>query len=225
MGSLGIVLKTLLVTAVVVALAGGVYLFSGAYDVGADVPHTRFVHWVIATARNRAVAVRASDIRVPADLSDPQRILRGAGQYASMCAGCHLAPGYDKDETWQGLYPQPPRLAKMQPQSPAKMFWVLKHGLKMSGMPAWGLTHDDATLWDIVAFVEELPTLSPQQYRDLVAKAPVDDDMTQMPMPGHPAPMAAPTPAASVAPAPSSSVAPATSAPEPVTAATAPSPM
>ena len=50
----------------------------------------------------------------------------------------------------------------------------------MSGMPAWGRGHDDATLWSIVAFINKLPTMTPEQYKDIVSKAPPDEEMEGM---------------------------------------------
>jgi len=85
-----------------------------------------------------------------------------------MCSGCHLAPGLEKTEISQGLYPSAPELSRGNDLTPAEQFWVLKHGIKMTGMPAWGPTHDDDLLWDIVAFVQKLPTLSPEQYQTIV---------------------------------------------------------
>jgi len=61
------------------------------------------------------------------------------------------------------------------------IFWVTKHGIKMTGMPAWGRTHDDDTIWNVVAFVMKLKGMSGPQYEDIVAKAPPDDDMQDMP--------------------------------------------
>ena len=106
-------------------------------------------------------------------------VLKGAGQYAAMCANCHLAPEQTESKMRPGLYPKPPNLAE-QRVDPRRAFWVVKHGLKMSGMPAWGLGHDDATIWNIVAFVTRLPGLSAQHYKDLVAKAPPDEEMKSM---------------------------------------------
>ena len=60
---------------------------------------------------------------------------------------------------------------------PRTAFWVIKHGIKMSAMPAWGSSHDDPTIWSMVAFLRKLPELSPEQYKSIVAKAPPDDDM------------------------------------------------
>ena len=169
---------------VVLAVIGiGVYIYSGAYNIGADVPHTRLVYWLANTVRERSVSAHADNIEVP-PLNDPKMLMEGAGQYAAMCSGCHLAPGYDSDETRKGLYPKPPLLYKGHLMTPAKTFWVIKHGIKMSGMPAWGQSHSDQELWAITAFVVQLPNLSAQQYKNIVAQAPPDEDMTQMPMPG-----------------------------------------
>ena len=67
--------------------------------------------------------------------------------------------------------------------SAEETFWVIKHGIKMSGMPAWGTSHDDQTLWAITAFVMRLPNMTPEQYKTIVTEAPRDEDMTMMPMP------------------------------------------
>lgn len=78
-----------------------------------------------------------------------------------------------------GLYPQPPDLSKVS-VDPREAFWVIKHGLKMSAMPAWGLSHDDETIWSMVAFLQKLPSMTAVQYKEIVAKAPPDDDMEPM---------------------------------------------
>ena len=161
-----------------VLFGGGAFIVSGAYAIGADVPHWNITSKVLEAARDRAIAVRARDIKVP-DLADEQLILKGAGQYAAMCVGCHLAPGKSDSEIRPGLYPQPPNLSQTK-LDPRTVFWVTKHGLKMTAMPAWGLGHDDDTIWSIVAFVQKLPGMSPQDYKDIVAKAPPDEEMGSM---------------------------------------------
>jgi len=148
------------------------------YDIGADVPHWSSTMRVIETLRDRSILRRSEDVQVP-DLNNSQLILKGAGQYSAMCVNCHLAPGISSSEIRPGLYPQPPELSKTT-IDPKIVFWVTKHGIKMSGMPAWGLGHDDAALWSIVAFVNKLPTLTPEQYKDIVSKAPPDEEMEGM---------------------------------------------
>jgi mono/diheme cytochrome c family protein len=50
---------------------------------------------------------------------------------------------------------------------PREIYWITRHGIKMSGMPAWALRLDDGQLWDVVAFVQHLPRLTPQAYAQL----------------------------------------------------------
>ena len=159
----------------VIAVGLGVFAYSGLYNIGADDHHWPMTYRVLQTVRDRSIHVRSEHIEVP-NLEDPQLILKGAGQYAAMCTGCHLAPGVDESEVRAGMYPQPPNLSRMR-VDPQDAFWVIKHGIKMSAMPAWGGSHDDATIWSMVAFLQKLPSLSAAQYKAIVAKAPLDEDM------------------------------------------------
>jgi mono/diheme cytochrome c family protein len=159
-----------------VIIAGlGVFAWSGSYNIGADAPHWSLTLRIMQAVRDRSVHAHAKDIVVPA-LDDPQLILKGAGQYAAMCTGCHLAPGMADSEIRPGLYPQPPVLWQTR-VDPRDAFWVIKHGIKMSAMPAWGASHDDATIWSMVAFVQKLPAMTPADYKAITAKAPPDEDM------------------------------------------------
>ena len=157
--------------------AAAVGIYAGLYNIAADVPHTQPVYWLLETVRDRSIAARASDVVVPNDLNDRTRISKGAGQYADMCSGCHLAPGMKRTEISQGLYPRAPELRRKTTLTPAEQFWVVKHGIKMTGMPAWGVTHDDDLLWDVVAFVHKLPELTPEQYETLVKNAPKHEEL------------------------------------------------
>jgi mono/diheme cytochrome c family protein len=116
----------------------------------------------------------------PADLADPKRVASGAGQYAEMCSNCHLAPGMKRTEISHGFYPRVPELRRGSNLTPAQEFWVVKHGLKVSGMPAWGVTREDDLLWSVVAFLRKLPELTPDQYQQLARSAPkTHDEMMQ----------------------------------------------
>jgi mono/diheme cytochrome c family protein len=168
-------LKTVVLTLAVLAIGGLLFVVSGAYDMGADTPHWPVTHRVLTLLRDRSIATRSVDLTVP-NLADPRQISKGAGQYAAMCVGCHLAPGVSKSEIRSGLYPQPPNLATAR-IPPAQAFWAIKHGIKMSAMPAWGSSHDGETIWSMVAFLRILPTLTAEQYKQTVAEAPSDDDM------------------------------------------------
>ena len=166
---------TLLAVALI-AGAGAITVYLGLYNIAADAPHNRLTYSVIETFREKSIAARSGSIAVPADLAAPARIASGAGLYTEMCSGCHLAPGMEKTEMSQGLYPQAPVLFKGSERSAAEQFWIIKHGIKMPAMPAWGKTHDDRLIWDMVAFVRKLPGLSPAQYQAITQNAPMDHD-------------------------------------------------
>jgi mono/diheme cytochrome c family protein len=149
-----------------VAAIAAVLLLSGVYNVGADVPHWPWVERVAQAIRNASIASRAEDVRAP-DLTQAQLIAEGAQHYAAMCPDCHLAPGMEESDLRKGLYPRPPDLRKATGADPNWQFWVIKHGIKMSAMPAWGATHSDPAIWGIVAFLQKLPSLSVEQYQQL----------------------------------------------------------
>jgi mono/diheme cytochrome c family protein len=172
------------VAALIVGGLAGALIYAGIYNIGADAPHTGPVYWMIENLRDRSIAVRARGISAPPDLDDQKRIATGAGLYAEMCSGCHLAPGMEKTEISQGLYPRAPELSREMHLTPSEEFWAIKHGVKLTGMPAWGLTHDDTLLWDIVAFLRKLPSLTPAQYQAIVKSAPESHEEMMRNMPG-----------------------------------------
>ena len=174
------VLTSVLITLVALAAIVAVFIYAGVYNIGADAPHTRFVYGLLDQLRDHSVASHAREVAVPRDFSEPKRVTAGAGLYAEMCAGCHLGPGIAPTEMSQGLYPRAPELARGDDLSPAEQFWTIKHGVKLSAMPAWGKTHSDDLIWDMVAFVRQMPKLSPEQYKKLVASAPEShEEMTK----------------------------------------------
>jgi mono/diheme cytochrome c family protein len=99
---------------------------------------------------------------------DRAKILIGTEHFAAHCAVCHGAPGVPKGDIAHGLYPQPPNLAEAAKRySPGELFWIVKHGIKMSGMPAWA-DHSDEELWATVAFLRKLPGMTEEDYAKLV---------------------------------------------------------
>jgi mono/diheme cytochrome c family protein len=152
---------------VLVAVGAGAFIWSGAYNIAADDPHWPLTERVMETVRDRSIEARLSGITVP-DLDDESLIRTGAGNYDAMCAGCHLEPGEDHTELSVGLYPAPPNLGRDRIDDPAEAFWFIKHGVKMTGMPAWGKSMEDEPIWGMVAFLQQLPGMSADQYHELV---------------------------------------------------------
>lgn len=169
-------LKTLAVATVLAVLGALAFLYSGLYPMGADNKHYKLTYWALETLRERSIAREIRHIKVP-QLDDPQLLLAGGRDYSDMCSGCHLQPGKTQSDLSIALYPQPPNLT-LQPAKglygdanarAARHFWYIKHGIKASGMPAWGMTHSDERIWAMVAFIQKLPTLTPEQYQILTA--------------------------------------------------------
>lgn len=177
--------KCLLLAAGIVLFGVVAFLYSGLYPMGADVPHNALTYWALETMRERSIARAAKDIDVPVDLDSSGRLLKGGADYNEMCAGCHLKPGRTQSDFTRGLYPEPPNLALDEEEhghgnhdkglyALQRQFWIIKHGIKASGMPAWGPGHDDERIWNMVAFLQRLPELSPQMYQILTTRS--DDD-------------------------------------------------
>jgi mono/diheme cytochrome c family protein len=157
-------------TLCLMAIGAGIFVESGVYDIGADDHHTKPVFAVIEQLRNRSIEVRASSVEIHL-VADPARLAAGAQHYAVFCAACHLAPGAGKSDLRTGMYPHPPSLAQADVRDLRRVFWVIKHGIKMSAMPAWGKTLDDDAIWELVAFAGKLPDLTPESYRALLSHA------------------------------------------------------
>ncbi len=155
-----------LAIAVIVGLIGAIgFAYSGLYDVGASSSHSGFVNWLLSTTSHASVKRRARDIEVP-NLESQQLQLAGVNDFDDMCASCHGAPGQDPEAMGQGLNPPAPDLAVSAAEmTPAELFWVTRNGIKMTGMPAWGATHDDAALWPVVALMMKLPDLDAAGYQ------------------------------------------------------------
>jgi len=149
-----------------IAVGGAVFIGSGVYNIGADDDHTKMILAIIEKLRDHSIDLRARRIDVP-DETGPKQIADGAQRYAALCVGCHLAPGVTKSDLRKGLYPHPPNLAQGDILDARRAFWTIKHGIKMSAMPAWGCTLNDQAIWDIVSFVRQMPAMSPETYQQL----------------------------------------------------------
>ncbi|MBL4774421.1 MAG: cytochrome c [Alcanivoracaceae bacterium] len=172
------IIKTLFILGILGLIAGSAVIYSGIYPIGADVPHNKLTYWIFEQAREHSIERASAQIKVP-DLSSADMLLSGGADYNDMCASCHLKPGQKDSDMSLGLYPKPPNLSLTHHGeahedddkiTEKKMFWTIKHGIKASGMPAWGITHDDDRIWAMVAFIKKMPDLTPNQYQVLTAR-------------------------------------------------------
>ena len=92
---------------------------------------------------------------------EPAAIATGLDQYRNNCVICHGAPGVAGAALSKGINPPAPALGKSGDDTPdGELFWVIKHGIRMTAMPAFGPTHTDEEIWKIVAFIRHLPDLT-----------------------------------------------------------------
>jgi mono/diheme cytochrome c family protein len=164
-----------LIILTVLAVGAAIFAWSGLYNNGADAPHWAPTRAAIEMLRHRSIESRANAIQVP-NLEDPKRIQLGAVNYSAMCTGCHLSPGADDTEIRPGLYPMPPDLSKEVALDPKHDFWIIKHGIKLTAMPAWGKTHTDDQIWNMVAFLQKFRGMTRAQYAQLGGKPPAQDE-------------------------------------------------
>ena len=161
-------IKTVLVTVLILVIAGFVVVYAGVYNVAASDAHWPVVRWVLEEAKTRSIRAHAAEIAAPPSLDDPAMVRQGVEHFAAHCAVCHGAPGVPKAEIARGMNPPPPDLAKAAGRySPAELFWIVRNGIKMTGMPAWP-DHSEAELWATVAFVDKLPAMTQADYAKLL---------------------------------------------------------
>lgn len=145
---------------------------SGFYNVSATDQHTAPVYRFLDYAMARSLKVRTDTVQVP-PLQGEQRLRSGAALYAAYCRQCHGAPGVAPDALALGMLPAPVNLVATARQwQPRELYWLIRNGLKMTGMPAWEHQMTEAQMWDVVAFLGLLPTLSPTAYAQMAATLP-----------------------------------------------------
>ena len=150
------------------AVGAAAFVVSGAFDVAATVNPGKLEKRLASVALDRSVARRAPKTSNPAAAS-PEALQTGLAHYRGMCVTCHGAPGVDPSEIGVGLNPAAPdlTLAKVQARTDGELFWLVSHGIRMSGMPAFGPTHKDEEIWKIVAFLRHLPELTDEEENQL----------------------------------------------------------
>jgi mono/diheme cytochrome c family protein len=153
--------------AILVGIGAAVFFFGGFFDIAADHPDPDVVNWALIHVRKASIARHASD-QPPASLEDPALVRAGARAFSQVgCINCHGGPGVKPAKFSEGLNP-PPNLDKViNNLLPQEVFWIIKHGIKMTGMPSFGVDDPpvaDQTIWTMVAFLKKLPSVSDEDF-------------------------------------------------------------
>jgi mono/diheme cytochrome c family protein len=169
--------RTFIFVIIILIIGAVVFIYSGTYNVAATKQDPFIVEWVLETTKKYSIKKHSENIERP-KLNDATLVKQGYEHYEDMCAGCHGAPGKDPAE---GFNPSPPLLAEEAEElNSAELFWVTKNGIKMTAMPGFGLFHSDEEIWSIVAFLKQLPDLTPETYKEFgTNNQPTLEDFTQ----------------------------------------------
>lgn len=151
-------------------LAGGIAFavliaYSGVYSVAASAGHHPLIEGFLKMAKDRSVIFNSRPVDTP-ELELTELVPLGAGHFQGTCAVCHGSPGQPVNPVFRHMLPHPPDLQLHAPHwTRAQLFWITRHGIQFTGMPAWSGVDRDDEVWAVVAFLEALPSMTEADYR------------------------------------------------------------
>ena len=175
-------LLTLGVALLVVVAGGLLYIYSGAYNVAATDDIEPLGRFVFSTTTTKSIQAHAEGPLDPPLNTTPAMVQSGAHRYNDMCVMCHGAPGVDPGWLAQpeAMKPNPPEMSHaVEEFSDAELHWVLTNGIKHSGMPAMAPTHGEEAIREVLAFIKQVPDMSPQEYQAMTGGGGAASDSTQ----------------------------------------------
>lgn len=110
---------------------------------------TRAKYWIVARSAREVLA---------APPNDANSVTIGGMQFRSECASCHGTEGTTPTDVGQWMYPRTLDLSSPEVQhwTDAELFWIIKNGIRLSGMPGFGKIHTDDQIWHLVHYVRSL---------------------------------------------------------------------
>jgi mono/diheme cytochrome c family protein len=152
--------------AIVVGIAAAVFFFGGFFNVAATNAEPAPVSWALIKVRTASIDRNATDLP-PSGYDAPEKVQAGAKSYATRgCTNCHGGPGVEWQKFSEGLRPDPPDLKEIVPnREPRHLFFVVKHGINMTGMPSFAAAMQDPEIWSLVAFLKKLPDVKEDDYK------------------------------------------------------------
>lgn len=166
------VLAAIGLLAIIFAVIASLYFFGGFYSVAANREDPAIVHWALVKVRTNSIVHHAQD-QPPSGFDDPAKVQAGARAFSELgCISCHGAPGVKWAKFSEGLQPDPPDLKDVvRETTPSQLFWVIKNGINMTGMPSFAAAGaKDDELWSVVAFLKKLPNVSDADYKAWTAQ-------------------------------------------------------
>lgn len=163
----------LLVVGALAGIGAWLFVYFGIYNVAATRQHIPPVYRLLDWAMFRSVVHESRDVRAPPDLGRAERVSGGAATFRAQCLQCHGAPGVAPEKLAFGMTPAPVNLMHTaRTWKVEQVFWIVKHGAKMTGMPAWEYQLSDDQIWDVAAFVKAMAAMSPADYAAIDRRLP-----------------------------------------------------
>jgi cytochrome c553 len=148
------------------AILAGLFIWSGVYSVAASRGHWAIAEWLLRATMSNSVKTHSYGIEAPPFDEDMVRL--GAAHFHSGCAYCHGAPGISIGPISLAMLPPPPELStEVEQWRDRELFWIVKNGIKYTGMPAWATQTRDDEVWSLIAFLRWLPMLDAPSYEAL----------------------------------------------------------
>ena len=164
--------------ALVLALLGMIGFLvaaSGIMPIKASSGHWVITAWLLEFSKQRSVSAHTLGVKAP-PLDDPRMVVAGGAYYEIGCRPCHGSPELRQPRIAARMTPPPiylpPRIAKWEAE---ELFYMIKHGIKFTGMPAWPAPGRDDEVWTIVAFLKRLPQLEAAEYARVTRGESTDD--------------------------------------------------
>ena len=158
--------------AIVVAIVAAGFFFGGFYNVAASEDDPQIVTWALPKVREASVERHSAGLKPPMSLDDQAVIQAGARAFAKRgCINCHGGPGVEWAKFSEGLHPDPPDLKDVADDEPRAIFWTIKNGINMTGMPSFAKAGaDDNEIWSITAFVKKFGSVKPEDFKAWTAQ-------------------------------------------------------
>ncbi|MCA9109198.1 MAG: c-type cytochrome, partial [Planctomycetaceae bacterium] len=171
---------TIAIALVAAAIVGVVVMVSGVVPISADSGHWPVTKWILDFSKRRSISLHSTGIDAP-PLDDESLVMKGAGHYETGCVQCHGSPSRPASPIAGAMTATPPALPpKIKSRDVEELFYVLNHGIKFTGMPAWPAENRDDEIWAMVAFLLQLPEMSEEQYHELAGLTEVKQLSSQV---------------------------------------------
>ncbi|WP_162917519.1 c-type cytochrome [Dongia deserti] len=169
-------------TVALLIFLAAIFMASGVYNVAASERHFLVTNKLLAFTLQRSIETHSMFVEVPKQ-NEEDLVPLGANHFSSACALCHGSPTERRNAVVLRMLPTPPPLKEAATKwTPAQLFWIVKHGLKYTGMPAWPGAQRDDEVWAVVAFLRRLPDMDRAEYRRLVRAEPRTESEERSPL-------------------------------------------